>query len=123
MALGRENFERIFFIRSALHDGAVRDLGIEYSDSVMMSQGNSDVLHPSGSGDRDASVAIQLSRIEEHGQAIVFVYFELAIVEDPFPDAEYAVNTPMDEHAKFYVLKFAAGLKISGRRLVRGLCE
>ena len=68
-------------------------------------------------------MGIELFGIEEHGKAIVFVDFELAIVKDPLPVAEYAVNTPMDEHAKFHVLKFAAGLKIFGRRLIRGLCE
>jgi len=43
-------------------------------------------------------------------------------VKDPFAIAEDAVNAPVDEHAEFHVLKFAAGLKVFGGRLI-GLSE
>ncbi len=45
----------------------------------------------------------------------------MAFVEDPFAVAENAVDAPVDEHAEFHVLKFAAGLQVFGSGLVVGL--
>ena len=64
---------------------------------------------------------VEFFRIEEHGQAVILVNLQLAIVEDPFAIAQHAVYAPVDEHAEFHVLKFAAGLQVLGGRLIARL--
>ena len=45
----------------------------------------------------------------------------MALVEDPFSVAEYAVDAPVNEHAELHVLKFTAGLQVfRGRMVVLG---
>lgn len=63
-------------------------------------------------------MSVEFLGIEEHWEAIVFVDLELAIVEDPFAVTQHAVDAPVNEHAEFHVLKFAAGLEVFGGRLI-----
>jgi hypothetical protein len=44
-----------------------------------------------------------------------------AIVEDPLSIAEHAVYAPVDEHAKFCILKFLPRLQVFGGGLISGL--
>ena len=55
------------------------------------------------------------------GRRLYSSTLRLTIMEDPFAVAEHAVDAPVDEHAEFHVLKFAAGLEVLGRGLVVGL--
>src|ERR1700722_19225219 len=84
----------------------------------MMARGDRDVLHPGGLRQRDPGGCVKFLGIEEGRKAVVFIDLEMALVEDPFAVAQNAVHAPVNEHAKFHVLKFAAGLQIFGSGLV-----
>ena len=121
MALLRQHLQRILLVRRALHDIPVGDFRIEHREAVVMARRDRDVFHPGSLGQRDPGLRVKFLGIEKQRQAIVFIHLQLAIVEDPFAIAEHAVHAPVNEHAEFHVLKFAAGLKVFRRRLVVGL--
>ena len=121
VALVGEHLQRIFLVRRALHDVPVGNFGVEHREAIMMARGDGDVLHAGGLGERDPCVGVEFFGIEKCRQALVFVDFQLAVVEYPFAVAEDAIDAPVNEHAEFHVLKFAAGLQVFGRWLVAGL--
>src|SRR5438046_1038698 len=74
MALVGEHLERVFPVRSALNDVPVRNFGIEHRKAVVMAGGDGDVFHPGGFRESDPRLRVELLRVEEAGQALVFVY-------------------------------------------------
>ena len=118
VALVGQHLQRIFLVKCTLHNVPVGDFGVEHREAIVMSRGDGDVLHPRRLRERNPCLGIEFLGIEEGWQAVVFVDFQLAVVEYPFPVAEHAVDAPVNEQAKLHVLEFAAGLQVFGRWLV-----
>src|SRR5215472_8831209 len=118
-----EHFQRIFSIGRSGDDVPVGNFGVEHGKAVVMTRGDRDVLHPCGFGQRDPGLRVEFFWIEECGEAVVLIDGEMALVEDPFAVAKDAVDAPVNEHAEFHILKFAAGLEIFRGGLVVGLSE
>src|ERR1700693_1436413 len=118
----RKHADHVFAVGSPRHHVPIRQARIKHRESIMMLRSDGDVFHSRGLRQRHPRRRVKLDGIEKSGEFRVVPSVYGTRLHHPFPVAQLAVHSPVNEHPEFCILKPAARFQVGGSRSVVLLC-